>query len=38
MPSTQVNIGAGRFHEAEANGVTYLRNPVKWKTKDAFAG
>ncbi|MCX8475852.1 MAG: MBL fold metallo-hydrolase [Sphingomonas sp.] len=31
LPSIQVNIRAGRFHEAEANGVTYLRIPVKWQ-------
>lgn len=30
LPSIQVNIRAGRFEEAEANGVTYLRIPVKW--------
>ena len=29
LPSIQVNIRAGRFEEAEANGVTYLRIPVK---------
>ena len=28
----QVNIRAGRFEEAEANGVTYLRIPVKWNS------
>lgn len=31
LPSIQVNIRAGRFGEAEANGVTYLRIPVKWQ-------
>ncbi|WP_230278985.1 MBL fold metallo-hydrolase [Croceicoccus sp. Ery15] len=31
LPSIQVNIRAGRFAEAEANGVQYLRIPVKWK-------
>jgi len=31
LPSIQVNIRAGRFAQAEANGVTYLRIPVKWK-------
>jgi glyoxylase-like metal-dependent hydrolase (beta-lactamase superfamily II) len=31
LPSIQVNIRAGHFDEAEANGVTYLRIPVKWK-------
>ncbi len=30
LPSIQVNIRAGRFEEAQANGVTYLRIPVKW--------
>lgn len=30
LPSIQVNIRAGRFGKAEANGVTYLRIPVKW--------
>ncbi|MEX0342239.1 MAG: MBL fold metallo-hydrolase [Erythrobacter sp.] len=29
LPSVQVNIRAGKFPEAEANGVTYLRIPVK---------
>jgi glyoxylase-like metal-dependent hydrolase (beta-lactamase superfamily II) len=31
LPSIQVNIRAGRFPEAEANGVRYLRIPVKAK-------
>ena len=31
LPSIQVNIRAGRFPEAEANGVRYLRIPVKVK-------
>ena len=31
LPSIQVNIRAGRFHEAADNGVTYLRIPVKPK-------
>jgi glyoxylase-like metal-dependent hydrolase (beta-lactamase superfamily II) len=31
LPSIQVNIRAGRFPEAEANGVRYLRIPVKQK-------
>ena len=31
LPSIQVNIRAGHFDQAEANGVTYLRIPVKWK-------
>lgn len=29
LPSIQVNIRAGNFSEAEDNGVTYLRIPVK---------
>ncbi len=33
LPSIQVNIRAGHFHEAETNGVSYLRIPVKWKTE-----
>jgi len=32
LPAIQVNIRAGRFQPAEANGVSYLRIPVKWKT------
>lgn len=32
LPSIQVNIRAGRFDEAEANGVTYLRIPVMWRS------
>lgn len=31
LPSIQVNIRAGKFDEAQANGVTYLKIPVKWK-------
>lgn len=31
LPAIQVNIRAGRFDKAEANGVTYLRIPVKWR-------
>ncbi len=31
LPSIQVNIRAGNFPKAEANGVSYLRIPVKWK-------
>ena len=30
LPSIQVNIRAGRFTKAEANGVTYLRVPVRF--------
>ncbi|UUL83584.1 MBL fold metallo-hydrolase [Sphingomonas qomolangmaensis] len=31
LPSIQVNIRAGHFAEATANGVTYLKIPVKWR-------
>ncbi len=31
LPSIQVNIKAGKFAETEANGITYLRIPVKWQ-------
>ena len=34
LPSIQVNIRAGHFDEAEANGVTYLRIPVKWEARE----
>ncbi|MCB1517228.1 MAG: MBL fold metallo-hydrolase [Hyphomicrobiaceae bacterium] len=34
LPSIQVNIRAGRFPEAENNGVHYLRVPVKAKNPD----
>ncbi len=37
LPSIQVNIRAGHFDEAEANGVTYLRIPVKWAKHSAQA-
>lgn len=37
LPSVQVNIRAGRFPEAEANGVSYLRIPVK-PVRHAVAG
>ncbi|PTM57296.1 MBL fold metallo-hydrolase [Phreatobacter oligotrophus] len=37
LPSIQVNIRAGRFPQAEANGVRYLLIPVKVRTKDAEA-
>jgi glyoxylase-like metal-dependent hydrolase (beta-lactamase superfamily II) len=33
LPSIQVNIRAGRFPEAEENGVRYLRIPVKHKAR-----
>jgi len=32
LPSIQVNIRAGKFPPAEANGVRYLAIPVKFKT------
>jgi glyoxylase-like metal-dependent hydrolase (beta-lactamase superfamily II) len=35
LPSIQVNIRAGRFPPAEANGVRYLRIPVKLRTAGA---
>jgi glyoxylase-like metal-dependent hydrolase (beta-lactamase superfamily II) len=35
LPSIQVNIRAGRFPKAEANGVRYLKIPVKAKVPDA---
>ena len=31
LPSVQVNIRAGRFPPADANGVRYLTIPVKLK-------
>jgi len=37
LPSIQVNIRAGHFSPAEANGVAYLRIPVTWR-KDADSG
>lgn len=36
LPAIQVNIRAGHFDQAEANGVTYLRIPVTWR--DAHGG
>jgi hypothetical protein len=30
LPSIQVNIRAGRFPKTEANGVTFLRVPVRF--------
>jgi glyoxylase-like metal-dependent hydrolase (beta-lactamase superfamily II) len=33
LPSIQVNIRAGYFDKAEANGVTYLRIPVTWEER-----
>ena len=38
LPSIQVNIRAGRFPAAEANGVRYLKIPVKPRTAEAAAG
>ena len=35
LPSIQVNIRAGRFPEAEANGVRYLRIPVRTRKAEA---
>lgn len=32
LPSVQVNIRAGRFPAAEANGVLYLKIPVQLRT------
>jgi glyoxylase-like metal-dependent hydrolase (beta-lactamase superfamily II) len=37
LPSIQVNIRAGKFPPAEANGVRYLTIPVKFKNVDAAA-
>ncbi|MBB5690457.1 MBL fold metallo-hydrolase [Roseomonas alkaliterrae] len=37
LPSIQVNIRAGRFPEAEENGVRYLRVPVRAKNPAAVA-
>jgi len=37
LPSIQVNIRAGHFPPAEANGVRYLMIPVKFKTPGAAA-
>ena len=37
LPSIQVNIRAGRFPPAEANGVRYLRIPVKVKGEEGLA-
>jgi len=38
LPSIQVNIRAGRFPAAEANGVRYLKIPVTAKTAEAATG
>jgi glyoxylase-like metal-dependent hydrolase (beta-lactamase superfamily II) len=37
LPSIQVNIRAGRFPEAEANGVRYLKVPVRTRSKEALS-
>jgi glyoxylase-like metal-dependent hydrolase (beta-lactamase superfamily II) len=37
LPSIQVNIRAGRFPPAEANGVRYLKIPVKFKDGEQAA-
>ena len=37
LPSIQVNIRAGRFPAAEANGVRYLKIPVKFKSSEQAA-
>jgi glyoxylase-like metal-dependent hydrolase (beta-lactamase superfamily II) len=37
LPSIQVNIRAGRFPSAEANGVRYLKIPVKFKSGEPAA-
>jgi glyoxylase-like metal-dependent hydrolase (beta-lactamase superfamily II) len=37
LPSIQVNIRAGRFPDAEENGVRYLRVPVRPKKPEAVA-
>ena len=37
LPSIQVNIRAGRFPAAEANGVRYLKIPVKFKSGEPAA-
>ncbi|MDE0933157.1 MAG: MBL fold metallo-hydrolase [Novosphingopyxis baekryungensis] len=34
LPAIQVNVRAGRFHEAEANGVHYLKIPVRLNGMD----
>ncbi len=37
LPSIQVNIRAGKFPPAHANGVRYLTIPVRFKNTDALA-
>jgi hypothetical protein len=36
LPSIQVNIRAGRFPQAEANGVRYLKVPVRTRSTEAL--
>lgn len=38
LPSIQVNIRAGKFPPAEANGVRYLKIPVRFKTEAKIRG
>ena len=38
LPSIQVNIRAGKFPPAHANGVRYLTIPVKFKSAEAVLG
>ena len=37
LPSIQVNMRAGKFPPAHANGVRYLTIPVKFKNAEALA-
>jgi len=37
LPSIQVNIRAGRFPEAEANGVRYLKVPVRTRNQETLS-
>ena len=37
LPSIQVNIRAGKFPPADANGVRYLTIPVKFKSPEVAA-
>ena len=37
LSSIQVNIRAGRFPEAEANGVRYLKVPVRTRSREALS-
>ena len=37
LPSIQVNIRAGRFPEAEANGVRYLKVPVRTRNPESLS-